>query len=386
MDIKLKEIASQPVETAESLPFYAYTDEALYQNEKEKIFHNDWVFLCSEYEIPETGDYFAISLADEPIMVIRGQGGELRALSNICRHRGTMLLDEGIGQIEKYIVCPYHAWTYADDGKLRAVPFQGEAKVDKEKHCLPQFKVETWNKLIFVNLNPDAGSLAERFASIDDYLAAYDIPRFTAGTAMGSESWQANWKLAMENAMESYHLFKVHQETLEQSTPTKQAYYIAGSPEWTLTGGKIKKEKSIFSWGDSDKEGEIDVYHQYVLVSLPPSFVGILTYESFDWISVFPTSHQSTFIRSGGMTSGKSYKVDKYTREFVDKFYEEDKWICERVQKSMISQKSHGGKLIDMERVITDFHQYFANRVFNAESGMFHQAAEADAFLNFSKD
>ncbi len=106
---ELADIASQPLSAAYSLPFAAYTDADVYRAEAERMFARDCVFVCMAGELPNIGDYLALQIMGEPVVILRDDGGALRALSNTCRHRGTILLDEGFGQIDRHIVCPYHA-------------------------------------------------------------------------------------------------------------------------------------------------------------------------------------------------------------------------------------------------------------------------------------
>lgn len=364
-----KKLTAHGINEAYSLPFEVYTKPEIYELERQHIFHNEWVFICCEKEVANVGDYYAFDLAGEAIALVRGKDGELRALSNICRHRGTPLLDEGLGNFERMIVCPYHAWAYDDQGSIKAIPLKEEMPIERNQHCLPNFKVAIWNSLVFVNLNNNAAPFEERVAGLNPYLELFEIERFKEHNPNNPnnaiEYWDANWKLAMENAMESYHLFKVHENTLEKTTPTRQAFYIAGSSEATLTGGRMAMDQSLLT--KIFQSTYSDVYNHYILVSLPPSFVGILTYESFDWLQVMPLSESRCQIRSGGITTKAKYYNDKATQEFTKAFYDEDKWICERVQKGMYSQYSEGGKLVDMERVVVDFHQFLGTRLFNHE-------------------
>ena len=231
--------AQRSIEVAHTLPFAVYTDQQVHNLEKKNVFLNEWVFIVSEQELYKPGDYFAFILAGEHISIIHGQDGNFRALSNLCRHRGTPLLDEGFGDIEKNIICPYHAWVYNDDGSLKGAPLPGEVTINKNEHCLPRFRLGSWHGLLFIHLGEKPTSLSKRLEGIDRYLIDYELPNFKYGyRASAIEHWDSNWKLAMENAMESYHLFKVHQQTLETVTPTRQAFHIAGSSEWSLTGEK----------------------------------------------------------------------------------------------------------------------------------------------------
>jgi phenylpropionate dioxygenase-like ring-hydroxylating dioxygenase large terminal subunit len=227
---QLIQLLAGVAENRKSLPGFAYVSEAVQSLEKVNIFHGDWVFACAEQEVAEAGAYYTFNLHGESITIIRGKDGQLRALSNICRHRGTPPLDPGSG-VTKRLVCPYHAWTYDDRGALVAVPHPGNAKIEKSENCLPQFNLEIWNGLVFISLNPKVEALAKRLAGLDECLKEFDLKQFVYYQTEDQEEWQANWKLIMENAAESYHLFKVHKETLETVTPTKQASYLQGSSE-----------------------------------------------------------------------------------------------------------------------------------------------------------
>ncbi|MEM1232111.1 MAG: aromatic ring-hydroxylating dioxygenase subunit alpha [Pseudomonadota bacterium] len=351
--------AAEPLASARSLPFAAYTDRAVFAAEAERIFAREWVFVCMEGELPSIGDYLAITIANEPVIVLKARDGELRALSNICRHRGTVLLNEGFGTVDQYITCPYHAWAYDTLGALQAVPYNQVISVDRSDHQLTAFQVESWNGLVFVNLDPNAAPLDERLEGIDPFLSHFEPQRFDQASSGEIEVWQSNWKLVMENAMESYHLFKVHKSTLELVSPTRDAYYIAGSSEWSLTGGATARAQSASN--SAGKAADRERSGHYVLVQLAPSFVGVLTPGSFGWLSAHPVDEETTRVRSGATYLGDHAPAqdDPFTRAF----FAEDQAMCERVQQGMRSQRSKGGKLVDMEQVIVDFHQFLASRL-----------------------
>lgn len=357
----LREEATKPLADAHALSFSAYTDELVYAEEVEKIFHDEWVFVCQEPELDKHGDYFATTLAGEPIFVIRGSDGQLRALSNICRHRGTPLLDEGFGNVARYVTCPYHAWSYDLDGELKAIPYNKLIAVDRERHRLPQFHCDTWGGLVFVHLGDDPQALGERFAGMADYIGDFEVGKFDTATSGETQYWHANWKLVLENAMESYHLFKVHEPTLEQVSPTRGAYYLAGNSEWSLTGGEL-----VYGTKRIDRH--------YLLLSMAPSFVGILTNGNLGWLSAHPVGPTRTMIRSGTIGTKKGTRRTKAGDQFVKAFFEEDRLICERVQKGMSAVKGRGGKLVEMDRVVTDFHRFLATRLFDLPPTEFYEA------------
>ncbi len=352
----------QHLDDAYALPFQSYTNTEIFNLEQQKIFYNDWVFVGHELEIPNKGDYKSLTLLGESLIITRKNDDSIIALSNHCRHKGTLLVDEGTGNTKRFS-CPYHAWAYSSSGELKGVPFPGKTNIDKSKHCLPSYKLESWQGLLFVNLSGTATELKDRYKEMNKYLEAFDTKRFKHALKNNSESWKCNWKIAMENAMESYHLFAVHKETLEKTTPTKKAFYIEGSADWTLTGGNIvDAKKGLLSLFSGKKH---DYLYNYVLFSLPPNFVGILTYDSFGWIQILPEAVDQIKVISGGISPHQG-QTPSYIEDFTRKFFQEDLEICERVQRSMQSPLSKGGKLVELERVVVDFRQYLAKHLFSS--------------------
>ena len=365
--LALLETAMAPAGEARALPFAAYRDEGLFALEMDRVFRDDWVAVCAEAALADAGDYLAVNIAGEPLALVRGEDGQLRALSNVCRHRGTLMLEPGADCLDGgTIVCPYHAWSYSDSGAFRGAPYARGVEIERDEHSLPCFQTEVWMGVVFVCLSGEAPPLAERLAGIAPHLAEFDMESFTApGPLSAPEVWAANWKLIVENGMESYHLFKVHENTLEKVTPTRGAYYIEGSAPWTLTGGEIVQREDVvvgkllsrlFGGGTSGDH--------YVLVSIPPSFVGIATQDSWDWIIVHPLSPTSTHVFQGTLMRSAP---DQLTRTISDgyatAFLEEDRAICERAQAGMTAELSRGGRLVPLERVVVDFHHYLSWRL-----------------------
>lgn len=371
--------AKQPLATAHSLPFGVYNDAEVAQLEAQNIFHQDWVFVCATGQLAQPGAYFALRLAGEAIALVHGKDGHIRAMSNNCSHRGTPLLDEGYGHIEKNIVCPYHAWTFSDAGELKGVPFDAQKCVHKQQHELPKYALQEWMGLLFINLANQPSDLLASFDKINPYLKHFDMQRFKQAYGGAIEHWNSNWKLAVENGIESYHLFMVHRNTLEITTPSKKAYYVAGHADWTITGGAMEgmEQGTLSKWFTGARS---EALNHYLLVFLPPGFIGILTYESFDWISVMPDGPEHCTVYVGGMAETAPGAGDKQANEFAAQFLQEDKDICERVQKGMGSRHHQGGKLLDMERIVIDFHQYLAKHLFKSPTCAFREADAADMF------
>ncbi len=343
---------------ARALPTAAYRDPAWLAAEKDRIWHRDWVFATTEDALTQRGDQIPVMIGDQPILLLRNQAGELVALSNLCAHRGTLLVDQPGNA--KRIQCPYHAWTYDDAGRLVGVPFAPHGAIDRSAHGLPSYRVESWHGLVFVSLDNRVESLAQRFALIESHVSAGGIDGLHHHSELQTtETWACNWKVAIINAMESYHLFKVHPETLEPFTPTQDAYYVAGSARATATGGIFK--------GQDD----------YLLISLPPGFVGVLTQGSFIWQAVHPVDADRCAVRTGGAfasdrRAGPFGRIGKWlTRAAAvaypqSDFLLEDKAICERVQRGA-SGEFAPGSLVPIERVVGDFGDYLNWRLNDVE-------------------
>lgn len=346
-------LATYEIDPDRALPAVAYRSDTAYEAELRRVWQGGWVFAGTVGQLSEPGDFFTTMLGGQPVIVLRNQAGELAALSNLCAHRGTLLVD-GPGNTKRF-QCPYHAWTYRDDGGLLSVPYAKRDDVDNEAHCLPSYRCESWHGLVFVSMNPEVAPLTERFAHLEEVVAGRGLAELHHWTSQREvEEWGANWKLVMSNAMESYHLFKVHPETLEPYSPTAGAYYIVGSADGTATGGT--------------QEGEDD----YILLSLPPNFVGVITRNSFLYQYVEPLAPDRTRNIAGGAFEHedpeRSSKIGGFLTKATQRlseslgpdFLPEDKWICERGQLAA-SGDFEPGQLVPMEQVIVDFH-HFLNR------------------------
>ena len=186
-----------------------YRDPAITELEEERIFNRSWQLVTHVSRIPKPGDYITGRAGSQPVLVLRDEEGTLRAFRNVCRHRGSRLLN-GSGQCGKAIRCLYHGWTYRTDGQLIGVP-EGRsiAGLDKGKLGLFPARVETLCGLVFVNLDIHAEPLADQVAGLPERLEPYGIDRLDP-YGEWHNTQPANWKIVIDNYNEGYHVPIAH--------------------------------------------------------------------------------------------------------------------------------------------------------------------------------
>lgn len=204
----------RPLLEAETLPAWCYTSQAFYEREVERIFLKVWNFIGRADRISNAGDYFAFEFVGVPVVVLRDKQGRIRAFVNSCRHRGTRIMS-GEGSCVA-LRCPYHSWTYALDGRLMGAPqMEDTVGFDKKDYGLLPIRIESWDGFLFINFDPDAGSLRDYLGNLPETLASYNFADMVCVRRKEYEL-ACNWKLYVENAMESYHVPTVHGGTLQK--------------------------------------------------------------------------------------------------------------------------------------------------------------------------
>ena len=164
---ELRSNAELPFEESRNAPPGMYSSPEFLALEQEHIFAKEWICAGRADALSKPGDYLTMEIADQPIFVVHDRNGDIRAWSNVCLHRMSLLL-EGRGN-KPVITCPYHAWSYGLDGQLRNAPYMDDsAAFDKKDYCLPSIRCELFDGWIYVTLNPDIEPAAERFAPVRD--------------------------------------------------------------------------------------------------------------------------------------------------------------------------------------------------------------------------
>src|SRR5262249_39933167 len=154
------------------------------------------------------GDYYTLSIAGEPLLIARDDERVVRAYSNVCPHRGSVMI-EGQGNT-KVFACPYHGWRFSRDGRLMAAPLMDKTVGFKKADCrLAEIKVEIWGGFTFINFDSHASPLAPRLAGLSAKIARYRFDEFKTDQVAELEN-DCNWKIGVENAIDEYHAYIVH--------------------------------------------------------------------------------------------------------------------------------------------------------------------------------
>ncbi|GAA5136299.1 Rieske 2Fe-2S domain-containing protein [Pseudonocardia adelaidensis] len=205
------------------IPAHIYNDEEVFRLERERLFGRAWVFVGHTSEIPQAGDYVVRRILEDSFIVARGEDGVVRALFNMCLHRGMQVCRAELGNASHFR-CPYHGWSYRNDGRLVGLPFHRDAYGGEEgfrrkgQTLLPAPRLDTYHGMIFVSLDPDAPPLREYLGDFAFYLDYY-VDQSESGIELrGPQRWRikANWKIGAENfAGDMYHTPHTHTSVVE---------------------------------------------------------------------------------------------------------------------------------------------------------------------------
>ena len=368
-----------------TLPRDAYFSDAVWRLEKERIFAHDWVCAGREEQLPAAGDYLALDLAGESVLVVRSKAGGLRAFYNTCRHRGCRLVlkpseargdaaGAPAGRFAGGIRCPYHSWTYSLDGELRTAPFlEEEDGFRREDFPLWPVGVESWGGFFFLNLSPleaaaDGRTLLRQLGPVPERLGRYPLAVLRTARRVVYDV-RANWKVLLENYNECYHCAGVHPELCKVVPAFRQKGgaeldWDRGVPHregaWTFTRSGTTTRAPFPGLSEDEKvlhKGEL-VYPNFLL-SLSADHVAafILRADGPGRTTVVCDFlfHPDEMVRPGFDPSDAV--------EFWDLVNRQDWTICEGVQDGMRSRVFTHGYYAPMESWSLDIRRYVRERL-----------------------
>lgn len=200
---------SDPTEDL-SLPGWTYWDADYFKVEMERVIRPSWQIVCHDSDMPNPGDWRTLELLGESILVIRGQDGAARAFANVCRHRGSRLVDGHEG-CAKRLTCPYHAWTYATDGRLVALPHREDYRgFDAAEWGLIPVELERWRGFLFVRLESGGPSVAAMMAPYETEIEPHRFEELRALGRITMRPRDVNWKNVADNYSDGLHIDVAH--------------------------------------------------------------------------------------------------------------------------------------------------------------------------------
>ncbi|MEC8981470.1 MAG: aromatic ring-hydroxylating dioxygenase subunit alpha [SAR324 cluster bacterium] len=357
-----------PVDQASTLIPAAYTNSEFFNLEKEMVFANAWVAVGCLPQVSNAGDILVTEVAGRSILIVREKTGNLGAFYNVCRHRGSKLLEESCKK--NSIRCPYHSWVYGLDGKCLGTPmFQDnqsdacpsssdnntdmldESYFDKQDYGLLPVKVKCWGFLIFVNLSSKPTELEEWLGDLPEKFQSHGLENWTI-SAEKNYDVESNYKLIEENFMEYYHLPFVHPE-LTNVSRMEDHYRCQGAGMYTgmLTTPVSRDVDSVWlnlpAVEGLDKEHREAAYH---ICIFPNVTFTILPNHAFCMITD-PIRANQTRVRTFLLTPQETLDYEQYgtmfkeLTTFWDMVNTQDLGIVERVQAGLSNPAFTGGRM-----------------------------------------
>ena len=364
---ELRANVAVPFERAHAMPKSVYTSPEFAEAEQRHIFAQEWLCAGRADALAKPGDYLTMNIAGEPVIILRDREGQLRGMSNVCRHRMSTLL-EGRGNVRS-IVCPYHAWTYNLDGSLRGAP----AMARNEDFCrddvkLPPVRVEDWQGWIMVTRNPDAPPVAERLAGVDRVVGPLPMAEYRE-VFREEFRWDTNWKVLAENFMESYHLPVCHAGTIGGASDLNKMECPEGEEafnyHWIIKNDTVPL--ALAHPSNTTLQG--DDRRITWLLAIYPSLLITLTPGYFWYLSLTPDGPGSVRVLFGGgmsaewMADPEAESHLASVKALLDDVNVEDKGCVEKVWKGLCAGLSAPGALSHLERPNYDFARYIASRM-----------------------
>ena len=383
IDKKKLDVVNNSIEKAHGLPNECYTSKDYTLIERKKLFEDKWIVAGVASSIPEIGDVKPIDILGMPILILRNKQNEIKVFHNVCSHRGVKLVSK-IGKINSLIRCPYHSWSYSLDGELKATPHIGGMNkhsadgFDKSKSNLKEIRSYIWLDLIMININQNEMSFEEYIKPLSDRWEKFwpikdrELIHHSNDFGYFKLNAKCNWKFAIENYCESYHLPWVH-PGLNSYSKIEDHYHIQGLPNRFAGQGTVVynpqfkgKEKlpSFPNW-PKDKEN----IAEYVAL-FPNVMLGIHKdhYYAY-WIE--PINHEFTlehmelyYVGEQAAQANKFKSLRKQNHKQWEDIQKEDVDIIQGMQTGRNSPSYNGGNFSPvMDNPTHHFHKWVAQNL-----------------------
>jgi len=354
--MRLVDIVASVVETASeegtghALPAACYLDPGFFELERQRVLRPGWHAVARIHDLPDPGDYRALDLFGEPILLVRGGDRKLRALSRICRHRAFPIA-EGEGNARR-IACPYHRWSYELDGRLAAAPLMDDVPGFDRAACrLPEYPLAEWQGFVLASADPDAVPTAPRLRPLDPLLDSVGFRDFVRVGTLDFES-PFNWKVLVDNFMEAYHHQGPHVNTLQRTNPA------AGTHAMDLDGPFAALENP--SVGDAPPFWVFQVFPATLLAATRGAT------PSGTWYEMQIDAHDRFRLRIHLLAPAAVAGDTEFVRDFTEiltAIHLEDIPMCEGIQQGLASRDWQPGPLSFHEEPLRRFQRWLAGRI-----------------------
>lgn len=347
-----------------SLPGWIYTDPGFFELERERIFRSAWHIMGHENDVPSAGDYVTLDVLGDRVVTVRGEDGLVRSFHNVCRHRAAKLAPESRGSCGRRLICPYHAWSYALDGRLSNVPkWQGFESLDVRQHGLVPVEQEVFRGFIFVRFQAGGPAVAEMMAPYTDELAAYDLERLVPNGRVTLRPRNVNWKNVADNYSDGLHIGVAHPGLTRLFGPT----YTIEAREWVdkMSGvvqggaGGAWSERAYAGLTSSFSHVAPEMRRQWVYYKLWPNTAFDIYPDQVDFMQFIPVSPTQTLIREIAYVhpdSTRELKAARYLNWRINRQVNaEDTVLIEGVQAGMTSGSYSSGPLSAQEVCLISF-------------------------------
>lgn len=373
--IDLRSLDATALEAARALtlPPACYVSDAFFAFEQEAVFGQGWVAVGRSDTLVERGDYITAQIGREPVVVVRQESGELTALSNVCRHRAAVMLD-GAGNCGGTILCPYHAWNYGLDGRLRGTPAMSRTyDFDRSDFALPRFGCAEWEGFVFVAFEEQTQTPSELWPAADELVRNYRMAQLR-GPEPTLFEWGVNWKIALENAVECYHCTTVHGD-YHGTAPTRNT---VKSPLTFEDGAFATRVRNTDIDTDFTATGKIlfeplphlteDERWHSTWVILPPNLFLSLQHDNVHYFLAVPQTATHTRLSVGYLYPEATLQRPDFEDRFREgqaawePIMEQDIEITARVQQGLASAHAPRGRYSWQETAVADFNRWLVDR------------------------
>jgi choline monooxygenase len=330
-----------PLEKASTIPSPWYFDPRIARLENERVFARNWQVAGRVDQVRENGQFFTAELGEEPIVVVRGEDDVLRAFYNVCRHHAAAVVTEVQG-CAKQFRCPYHGWTYGNDGALKGmVEFEGVCEFDRAKNGLVPVPVDTWENFVFVNLDGQAGSLQDFLSTVPELVAPLRLTEKLKFFDRRVYTLNCNWKVYVDNYLDGgYHVPHAHKGL--SSVIEYTSYTIENFARSCLQSSPLSSDSSSEASVASTRQGR--AFYLWVY----PNFM-INAYEGImDTNLVLPLAVDKCAVVFDYYFADTSAAAEVRNKESIrvsEIVQDEDMAICDAVQKGLASRAYLAGRL-----------------------------------------